>query len=263
MPPAAKDALTYLFVQAEFGLLCPVNMTDSLTRTLKRHGAPALVARFIDRLTSLDLDTLAQGAMFMTEQGAGSDIAATTTRAEQRADGTQDGTWRLTGDKWFCSNPDAELALVLARSDAEPGLSGISLFLLPKLRRDGGPNAYRRKGDLDWALADLSTALRIEPTYGYAKATGEPMGVILHNVVGLLHVAGKEQVELLVGASHLHIGADGHRVVALEQWVEQLENRNRLARGVALGEVVALEQLGDRGRAGQAEEIVHWHREPL
>ena len=51
MPPAAKYALTYLFVQAEFGLLCPVNMTDSLTRTLKRYGDPALVARFIDRLT--------------------------------------------------------------------------------------------------------------------------------------------------------------------------------------------------------------------
>ena len=84
MPPVAKYALTYLFVQAEFGLLCPVNMTDLLTRTLKRYGDPALVARFIDRLTSLDFDTLAQGAMFMTEQGAGSDVAATATRAEPR-----------------------------------------------------------------------------------------------------------------------------------------------------------------------------------
>ena len=38
MPPVAKYALTYLFAQAEFGLLCPVNMTDSLTRTLKRYA---------------------------------------------------------------------------------------------------------------------------------------------------------------------------------------------------------------------------------
>ena len=35
MPPAAKYALTYLFVQAEFGLCCPVSMTDSLARTLR------------------------------------------------------------------------------------------------------------------------------------------------------------------------------------------------------------------------------------
>jgi hypothetical protein len=39
MPPAAKYALTYLFVQAEFGLCCPLSMTDSLTRTLRKFGA--------------------------------------------------------------------------------------------------------------------------------------------------------------------------------------------------------------------------------
>lgn len=139
MPPVAKYALTYLFTQSEFGLMCPVSMTDSLTATLKRHGDPELVARHIGRLTALDLDTLSQGAMFMTEQEAGSDVAATATRAEPH----DDGTWRLTGDKWFCSNPDADLAMVLARSEAVPGLKGISLFLLPKTRRDGSPNAYR------------------------------------------------------------------------------------------------------------------------
>ena len=139
MPPAAKYALTYLFVQAEFGLLCPVNMTNSLTRMLKRHGEPALVARFIDRLTTLDFDALAQGAMFMTEQGAGSDVGAITTRAELQPD----GSWSLTGDKWFCSNPDADLAFVLARSEAAPGMKGVSLFLLPKTRGEGRPNGYR------------------------------------------------------------------------------------------------------------------------
>src|SRR5690349_17071344 len=139
MPPLVKYALTYLFVQAEFGLCCPVSMTDSLTRTLKRYGAPSLVARFIERLTTFDFDELAQGAMFMTEQGAGSDVSAITTRAELH----EDGTWRLHGDKWFCSNADAELAMVLARSEAAPGLKGISLFLLPRLIGDGQPNQFR------------------------------------------------------------------------------------------------------------------------
>ncbi|MGL4860646.1 MAG: transposase [Enterobacteriaceae bacterium] len=35
LPPVLKYLFTYLFAQAEFGLLCPVSMTDSLTRTLK------------------------------------------------------------------------------------------------------------------------------------------------------------------------------------------------------------------------------------
>lgn len=140
MPPAAKYALTYLFVQAEFGLCCPLSMTDALARTLRRFGDPALVARYLPALTATDLDALRQGAMFMTEQGAGSDIAATAVLAEEAAD----GTWRLTGDKWFCSNADAGMALVLARRKGGPaGLRGVSLFLLPRDLPDGSPNAYR------------------------------------------------------------------------------------------------------------------------
>lgn len=140
MPPAAKYLLTYVFAQAEFGLLCPVSMTDSLARTLRRFGDEALVARYLPDLLSQDLDTLAQGAMFMTEQGAGSDVGGTTVAA----DPAPDGSWRLTGDKWFCSNPDAALAMVLARpSGAPPGIKGVGLFLLPRDLPEGRRNAYR------------------------------------------------------------------------------------------------------------------------
>ncbi len=138
MPAAAKYALTYLYVQAEFGVCCPLSMTDSLTRTLKRFGDPNLVGRFIERLTTLDFAELTQGAMFITEQRAGSDVAATTTRAELQTD----GTWKLYGDKWFCSNPDADLAMVLARSEPLSGIKGMSLFLLPRIRGDGLANDY-------------------------------------------------------------------------------------------------------------------------
>ena len=139
MPAAAKYALSYLFVQAEFGLCCPLSMTDSLARTLRKFGDPALVSRHLPGLTTQDFDALQQGAMFMTEQGAGSDVAATTTRAEP--DG---GSFLLHGDKWFCSNPDAALAMVLARIAGAPaGMAGVSLFLLPRKLDDGSTNAYR------------------------------------------------------------------------------------------------------------------------
>ncbi len=143
MPAAAKYALTYLFVQAEFGLCCPLSMTDSLTRTLRKYGQPELVQRYLADLTAQDMDSLSQGAMFMTEQGAGSDVSATETLA--RPDDSEPGhTWRLYGDKWFCSNPDAALAMVLARTeDAPTGMKGVSLFLLPRTLPDGSPNNYR------------------------------------------------------------------------------------------------------------------------
>ncbi len=139
MPPVAKYALTYLYVQAEFGVCCPLSMTDALTRTLRKFADPALVARYLPALTSQDMDTLSQGAMFMTEQQAGSDVGLIRTVAKEEKD-----HWTLHGDKWFCSNTDAGLALVLARPEGAPGgTAGLSLFLLPRTLPDGSPNRYR------------------------------------------------------------------------------------------------------------------------
>jgi acyl-CoA dehydrogenase len=143
LPPAAKYALSYLLVQAEFGLCCPLSMTDSLTRTLRKFGHPDLVARYLSDLTTQDLNRLTQGAMFMTEQGAGSDVAATETLATPDPD-SGPGVYRLSGDKWFCSNPDAGLAMVLARVAGAPaGMKGVSLFLLPRNLPNGQANHYR------------------------------------------------------------------------------------------------------------------------
>ena len=139
LPPAVKYALSYLYVQAEFGVCCPLSMTDSLTRTIRKYADPALVARYLPGLTSQDLDALTQGAMFITEQQAGSDVGSVTTLATREAD-----HWLLSGDKWFCSNADAGLALVLARPAGAPaGTAGLSLFLLPRTLPDGSPNRYR------------------------------------------------------------------------------------------------------------------------
>jgi alkylation response protein AidB-like acyl-CoA dehydrogenase len=166
MPPMAKYLITYLFVQAEFGLMCPVSMTDSLTRTLRKFGDPALVARYLPALVSQDLDTLTQGAMFMTEQGAGSDVGATVVCAEQDVD----GTWRLFGDKWFCSNTDAALAMVLARPvGAVPGIKGVGLFLLPRWLPDGRRNAHRimRLKDKLGTRSMASGEIRLEGATAY------------------------------------------------------------------------------------------------
>ena len=110
-----------------------------LFRSIRKFADPALVARYLPGLTSQDLDSLMQGAMFMTEQHAGSDVGSISTSAK-----LDDGEWRLYGDKWFCSNADAALALVLARPEGAPaGTQGLSLFLLPRSLSDGSPNRYR------------------------------------------------------------------------------------------------------------------------
>lgn len=139
LPPIVKYVMTYLFAQTEFGLLCPISMTDAMTRVLRRFADPDLLARYLPGLVALDARDALQGAMFMTETAGGSDVGATETRARREGD-----TWRLYGDKWFCSNADADLALVLARPDGAPaGTKGLGLFLMPRRLADGTANAYR------------------------------------------------------------------------------------------------------------------------
>jgi alkylation response protein AidB-like acyl-CoA dehydrogenase len=140
---ASKYALTYLFAQAEFGLLCPVNMTDSLTRTIRRFASQELLDRYLPGLLSDDPQLQLQGAMFMTERFAGSDVGATETRAVRQSAEFGDH-WLLYGDKWFCSNADAGLALVLARPEGAPaGTARLGLFLMPRTLPSGEPNRYR------------------------------------------------------------------------------------------------------------------------
>jgi alkylation response protein AidB-like acyl-CoA dehydrogenase len=139
VPHVVKYALSYLFAQSEFGLLCPVNMTDSTARMLARFGSAELRERYLPRLTTTVSEDLWQGTQWMTEKTGGSDVGALTTVARRDAD----GTWRLWGDKWFCSNANAEMAMTLARPEGAPaGTRGLGMFLVPKRLPDGSKNAW-------------------------------------------------------------------------------------------------------------------------
>jgi hypothetical protein len=138
-PAAAKHAFTYLFNQAEFGMGCPLNVTDGAAMLLDRFGDPELKAKYLPGLVTTDMARLTQGAQFMTEKEGGSDVGRLTTTAKR--EGT---VWRLTGEKWFCSNADADVVMLLARPEGAPaGTRGLGLFLMPRRLDDGTPNRYR------------------------------------------------------------------------------------------------------------------------
>ena len=137
VPQVVKYALSYLFAQSEFGLLCPVNMTDSGARMLRHYGSAELRARYLEGLTTTDMAALCQGTQWMTEKTGGSDVGTATTVARRDAE----GVWRLWGDKWFCSNANADIAFTLARPEgAPPGTAGLAMFLVPKVLPDGTRN---------------------------------------------------------------------------------------------------------------------------
>ena len=165
-PVVAKHAFTFLFNQAEFGLGCPINVTDGCAKLLANFGSDALKARYLDGLTQTDMSKLTQGGQFMTEKEGGSDVGTLTTTAMAEGD-----HWRLSGEKWFCSNADAEVVMLLARPEgAGPGTRGVGLFLMPRRLDNGSPNHYRivRLKDKLGTRSMASGEIKLEGAIAYA-----------------------------------------------------------------------------------------------
>jgi acyl-CoA dehydrogenase len=165
-PVVAKHAFTFLFNQAEFGLGCPINVTDGCAKLLANFGSEALKAKYLDGLTQTDMNKLTQGGQFMTEKEGGSDVGSLTTAAIAEGD-----HWRLHGEKWFCSNADAEVVMLLARPEgAGPGTRGVGLFLMPRKLDDGSPNHYRivRLKDKLGTRSMASGEIKLEGAIAYA-----------------------------------------------------------------------------------------------
>ncbi|HEX8011030.1 MAG TPA: isovaleryl-CoA dehydrogenase [Casimicrobiaceae bacterium] len=141
----ARAAAYLLHAQVENGTQCPLTMTYAAVPVLRRHAAqlPPLAELWLPRLLAREYDprslpvaakSSALIGMGMTERQGGSDVRANATRAER----SSDGSYRLTGHKWFFSAPMCDAHLVLAQATG-----GLSCFLLPRLLPDGTRNAVR------------------------------------------------------------------------------------------------------------------------
>jgi acyl-CoA dehydrogenase len=138
-PQMAKYAFQYLFSQSEFGMMCPLSITDATIQVLSKFASPELKAYLLPKMTAVDMETLWKGTQWMTERAGGSDVSQLETAAR-----LEDGVWRLYGDKWFASHTDAHIALTLARPEGAPaGNAGIALFAVPRYLPDGERNSYR------------------------------------------------------------------------------------------------------------------------
>ena len=126
-----------LYAMSELGVYCPLCMTDGAAHLVDRYAGSEERVRLLPRLSSKSGEKLYTGAMFLTEKSGGSDVGRNLASAEQ-VDGR---TYRLSGEKWFCSNVNAEVIMALARTgDFEDGTRGLSLFLVEKKLPDGREN---------------------------------------------------------------------------------------------------------------------------
>ena len=141
----ARAVAYLLHAEVENGTQCPLTMTYAAVPVLRRHAdvLPPLEELWLPRILAREYDpralpvagkTSALIGMGMTERQGGSDVRANATRAER----TADGSYRVTGHKWFFSAPMCDAHLVLAQA-----AGGLSCFLLPRMLPAGIRNAVR------------------------------------------------------------------------------------------------------------------------
>jgi alkylation response protein AidB-like acyl-CoA dehydrogenase len=150
---------------------CPLAMSDGVATALRDAPNAGLRTRVSSHLLSRDPATFWISGQWMTENAGGSDVAGSETIARRHAD----GSWRLTGRKWFTSAINAEFALALARPAGNPaGADGLALFGIETRNADGAWNGItidRLKHKL--GTRELPTA-EIHLNDTHAELVGEP-----------------------------------------------------------------------------------------
>jgi len=203
-----------LLCYADTGFVCALSMTTGAAIVLERYGTDEFSETYFERLTDRDPTAQFEGAMFLTEKQGGSDVGANEVRAEPT---DESRVYELYGEKWFCSNIDAEGTLALARRpDAPEGTDGLSLFIVPHTTRSGDLNdqLYRRLKD---KLGTISVPTgEVEFTGAEAYLVGEPengfryMTAMLNferltNAGGSLGIMGRALLESKIHAANREV----------------------------------------------------------
>ncbi|BBX45931.1 DNA alkylation response protein [Mycobacterium cookii] len=176
-------AANYLLNQADIGLGCALGTGGGMVKSLVAAYAPADVREHV-------LSKFATGewegetAQLLTERAGGSDLGALETTATRHGD-----SWLLNGFKWFASNCDGQVFVVLAKPEgAEDSSRGVATFLVLRTRRDGTRNGVRIRrlkdklgtrsvasGEIELVDAE-AFLLSGEPSSGEQPADGRGLG---------------------------------------------------------------------------------------
>lgn len=191
-------------------------LTIANANLLQTYGTPAQIDAYVRPM----LQGRFFGTMCLSEPQAGSSLADITTRAVPLLD----GTYRLFGNKMWISGGDQNISenivhLVLAKAaDAngklEPGVSGLSLFVVPKLLLDERGHPSERN---DVVVAGLNHKMGYRGTtncllnfgegrhrpLGEAGAVGQLVGRLGEGLACMFHMMNEARIGVGIGAAAL------------------------------------------------------------
>lgn len=256
-------ALFYLSsYNGEAGHNCPLACTAGVIKALQNAGSEELRAKYLPGLLDADYDRRLHGAQFLTEVQGGSDVGANACVA--KLIDAKENKWLINGEKWFCSNASADLALMTARPEgAAGGTKGLGLFLIPRKLDDGAPNGmYLRRlkdklGTKSMATAEMDFRDAIAYQVGGAgQGFQQAMDFVintsrLYNAVGSAGAARRAYVIAWMYAQHRQAFGVAIKTFPLVQ--EVLAEMRAETMALTSGSLF-LAHLRDEMEAGRADE---------
>ena len=158
IPSMIMTAFRGIFGAANYSASVYPFLTTGAAGLIASFGSPELIGAYVPKMFAGEW----QGTMALTEPQAGSSLTDITTLASP----TTEGFYRIKGQKIFISCSEYEsteniVHLLLGRIEgAPPGVKGVSLFVVPKLRPD-------ERGE--WTANDV-TCIGIYHKLGYRGA---------------------------------------------------------------------------------------------
>ena len=194
----ARAARFMLHAQVEAGTLCPITMTFAATPLLLKTLPPLFAdwrsALLSDRYDPHQLPGAQKRGLLigmgMNEKQGGSDVLSNSTRAER----LEDGSYQLTGHKWFYSVPQSDAHLVLAQANGR-----LTCFFVPRLLPDGTRNAIRLER-LKYKLGNRANA---SSEVEFQQALGWPLGEEGDGIRQILRMGGLTRFDCALGSHSL------------------------------------------------------------
>ena len=205
-------AIAVVLEELQSGANTAFNMYPGLT-----HGAVDLIEVFArpedkTRFLTPMMQGRFAGTMCLSEPHAGSDVGATTTRAQH----VEGNLYTITGTKCWISAGDHDLTenivhLVLARIDGAPaGTKGLSLFIVPKIwvNEDG---SLGKPNDVVTASIEHKLGIRASAT---AVLTFGENGGCRGMLVGDQPHMGMRQMFRMMNGARIAVGVQGLAVAS-------------------------------------------------
>ena len=188
----------------EAGHHCPLICSYETARLINKLTDFPNADEIVSKLLETDYRKAYTASQFLTEVQGGSDVGKNATIAWK----DDEGNWRIKGEKWFTSNPNAEVNVITARYDQQQdGTKGLSIFLVPSRLPNGERNTYsfRRMKE------KIGTRALASAEIDYHDALAYELGPVKYGFQTLM----KEVIHhsrLALGVSVLGMGSSAYRI---------------------------------------------------